>query len=108
MVRAKVKLGSMSFGSRVRLLRQGRGLSQSDLARKMKVSPAAIAQIESCRNPNPTLATVGRIAGALGMSVVDLLSDNQVQADMKERIVIATKYLKELNEEYTKMFGTGV
>lgn len=110
-VRVKVKPVVLSFGARVRLLRESRGFNQTELARKMKVAPAAVAQIECGRNANPTLATINRLASALGITTAELLSDeivNQVQTGLKKRIHVATVALDSLKEEYAKLFGTHV
>ena len=57
----------------LRKLRETRGLTQTDLARKAKVTQAYIALLEAGRKKNPSLATLRRIAKALGVTVEDLL-----------------------------------
>jgi transcriptional regulator with XRE-family HTH domain len=54
-------------------LRGAKGLTQRDLARKAKVTPAYIAQLEIGARKNPSLGVLQRIAKALGVSVTDLL-----------------------------------
>jgi len=57
----------------LRLQREARGLTQTDLARKAKVTQAYIALLEAGRKKNPSLAILRRIAKALGVPVEDLL-----------------------------------
>src|SRR5262245_5259458 len=51
---------------RMTLARQLRGLSRTDLARRLAVTPAAISQYE-CGQTRPTLPTIAGLALALGM-----------------------------------------
>lgn len=56
-----------------RKLREAKGLTQTDLARKAKVTQAYIAQLEAGLKRNPSLATLGRTARALGVPAERLL-----------------------------------
>jgi transcriptional regulator with XRE-family HTH domain len=56
-----------TLGPRLRRLRESRGLSAAELARRIGVSRAAVAQFEG-GNSVPTWATVQRIADALSVS----------------------------------------
>ena len=60
-------------GRMLKALREGRGLTQADLARKAKVTQAYIALLEAGRKKNPSLTTLRRIAKGLGVAVEDLL-----------------------------------
>lgn len=77
-----------SVGSRPRLaallarLRAERGLTLDVLAEASGVSRAFISQIESGR-ANPTLATLDRLAGALGTPAADLLSDGAGRSEFE-------------------------
>ena len=57
----------------LKTLREANGLTQTDLARKAKVTQAYIAQLEAGVKKNPSLVTLGRIAKALKVKVGDLL-----------------------------------
>lgn len=60
---------ALAFGAAVRALRQGRGLSLNELARRAGVDPAYIHRIEARgarRPPLPRRAVVLAIAAALG------------------------------------------
>jgi transcriptional regulator with XRE-family HTH domain len=61
-----------AVGTRIRALRQERGLLQKQLAEKAGLTASMMSQIESGRL-TPTLPTLGKIAGAFGISVPDLL-----------------------------------
>jgi transcriptional regulator with XRE-family HTH domain len=55
----------------LRRLRQDRGLSQEALAYQAEITAGSLARIELGQS-SPEWATVRRIAGALGVSLVDL------------------------------------
>ena len=57
----------------VKRLRNQRGLTQVELAKKAKVSQAFIAQLETGEQTNPTLDTVKRLAKALKVTVGELV-----------------------------------
>jgi transcriptional regulator with XRE-family HTH domain len=53
--------------------REEQGLTQRDLARRAKVTPGYIAQLEMGARKNPSLAILKRLAKALGVPVTELL-----------------------------------
>jgi transcriptional regulator with XRE-family HTH domain len=57
----------------VKRLRTRRGLTQIELAKRVKVSQAFIAQLETGEQDNPTLATLRRLAKALKCTVSELV-----------------------------------
>ena len=61
-----------SFADRLRTAREARGLSQSDLARRLGTPPSAIAHFEGDRR-KPSFANVRAIARALEVSADYLL-----------------------------------
>lgn len=61
------------LGQALRTWRGRRGLTQRDLAKRVAVSPAYIAQLELGIRRNPSLAIVKRLARALGVEVMELL-----------------------------------
>jgi transcriptional regulator with XRE-family HTH domain len=63
---------SKKLGENLRKLRLKKGLSQGVLANKLGVDRAYISNIENGRM-NPTLSTLEKIAGALGVSSSELL-----------------------------------
>jgi ribosome-binding protein aMBF1 (putative translation factor) len=60
-----------ALGRNVRHLRKERGWSQEELAGECKVEQQSVSLIEGGR-ANPTILTVERLAGALGVSFLDL------------------------------------
>jgi len=65
------------LGTRVREVRRMYGLTQNALARRMDVPRTYISKVEMCRIV-PTIATMYRIAGALGIEVEHLLCDARI------------------------------
>ena len=61
------------LGGMLKALREGKGLTQMGLAKRAKVTQAYIAQLEAGVKRNPSLATLRRIARALGVPVERLL-----------------------------------
>ncbi len=63
----------LDIGKRIKTARLAGGLSQRGLAARTDVANATISQIESGR-VNPTIAILERLAGGLGISLIDLLA----------------------------------
>ena len=59
------------FGARIRALRRERGMTQEDLAEAIGMSDRTVRNIERGSHPT-TLATIGRLAEALGLPVKEL------------------------------------
>lgn len=57
----------------LKALRTTRGLTQVELAKKMKMKQAYIAQLETGVEANPTLDTLRRLAKALKVTVAELV-----------------------------------
>ncbi len=68
--------GSKDLGSRLRQLRQKRGLTQDELATAVGVSRSAVAQWEGGRSGQATLH-LRRLADALGVQIDDLMRGDQ-------------------------------
>jgi transcriptional regulator with XRE-family HTH domain len=64
----------MTLAENVRLLRQERGITQSQLARGIGIAPARISELERSTEPNPTLQTITKIAEFFDVSEASLLS----------------------------------
>lgn len=58
---------------RLKALRAARHLTQAELAKKMKMKQAYIAQLETGKEANPTLDTLRRLAKALQTTVGELV-----------------------------------
>lgn len=62
------------LGQRIRAIRQGRGMTQEDLASALDLSIAYVSLIER-GNRNPSFTTVVALAHGLGVSLRDVCSD---------------------------------
>jgi transcriptional regulator with XRE-family HTH domain len=58
-----------SLGDRIRKVRDRYGMSQAELARRIKISKQALYQIESNKTPDPGVLKVKAIADVLGVSL---------------------------------------
>lgn len=63
---------SSKLGQNLKRIRTKKKMSQGDIARALEVHRAYISGIESGKR-NPTLATIEKLAGALGVSAGELL-----------------------------------
>lgn len=70
------------LGAELWRLRTERGLSQQALAFRATMSPGTVQSVEACRSPgnadspripNPTMATLVALAGALDVPIAELL-----------------------------------
>jgi transcriptional regulator with XRE-family HTH domain len=66
--------GVPSFGTRLRRIREQKGWSQTELAEKSSLTPAAVSQIEA-DDRQPSFKTLSSIASALGITVGYLLGE---------------------------------
>jgi XRE family aerobic/anaerobic benzoate catabolism transcriptional regulator len=71
-------------GSRLRELRELRGLTQRQLASESGVSSRFLAQVEA-GDGNISVLRLGELAGALGSSAGELLADAEVRLRRRER-----------------------
>jgi transcriptional regulator with XRE-family HTH domain len=62
-------------GDKLRKVRDGRLLSQRELAEKAGLSPTTILKLEAGRADDPHPRTVRKLAGALGVGAAELLDD---------------------------------
>lgn len=63
-----------AFARALRRLRQGKNLSQQELARQADRSMQYISLLESCRY-QPTLKTMGLLSAALEMTLTELMRE---------------------------------
>ena len=61
------------LGERIALLRRSRGLSQAELARRLKISPSAMGMYEQGRR-EPSVQILVQLAAALGVTTDYLLT----------------------------------
>lgn len=67
-----MKSESEKLGENLKRIRTLKGISQGDIARSLEVSRGFISTIENGKT-NPTLATIAKLAKAVGVSVDELL-----------------------------------
>ena len=72
-----------SFGTVLRRLRAGRGMTQEDLAHESGASRAAIARMETGKQL-PSLPTLLRLSSALGVNASEVL--RLVEEDVSEHL----------------------
>lgn len=63
---------SEKLGKNLKRIRTKRGITQGDIARSLGVSRGFVSNIENGKT-NPTLATIARLANAVGASTDELL-----------------------------------
>ena len=63
---------AQKFGENLKRIRAKKGISQGDIARALEVHKGYISNIEHGKT-NPTLATIAKIAKAIGVSVGELM-----------------------------------
>ena len=62
----------IKLGKNLKRIRTEKGISQGDIARALNVGRSFITNIENGKT-NPTLATIAKIAKAIGVSVGELM-----------------------------------
>lgn len=91
----------MTIGDRIRQLRAKKGFSQSELARRSNLTPAAIWQYERGERTPSSEALVG-LAKALGVSAGYLLGSHEPELKdllMDEELQVMFRGLPKLSEE---------
>lgn len=73
--------GELGVGTRIRAMREQRGLSLRALAERCALSTNAISQIERGEN-SPTVSSLLRLAAALDVPVRDFFEDTQEQTTL--------------------------
>lgn len=63
----------IDIGSRIRLLREAKGISQQDLAALCNFEKSNLSRLEA-GNTNPTVLTLLKISKALGITLSELLN----------------------------------
>ena len=63
---------SEKLGKNLKRIRTAKGISQGEISRILKVDKSFVSNIENGKT-NPTLATISKIAKAIGVSVGELM-----------------------------------
>src|SRR5262245_25772314 len=64
-----------SVGAMLKAEREGQNLTLAELSEKTGIDQAALSRLETGKQTNPTLGTIGRVAMALGKTVACRLRD---------------------------------
>jgi transcriptional regulator with XRE-family HTH domain len=81
------------FGARIRAMREARGVTLSDMATSLDVSPAYLSALEHGRRGVPTFATIQAIIGYFNV-IWDEAEELERLADMSHpRVVVDTSGL---------------
>lgn len=92
---------SFDFGQRIRSLRLLRGESQEQLALRAGITPAYLGMVERGEK-NPTLLTVEKLCGALGISLEECFSNSaqvlDCPSDISRQILLRLQTM-ELSEQ---------
>jgi transcriptional regulator with XRE-family HTH domain len=67
-----MKSEAEKLGRNLKRIRTEKGISQVDIARSLGVSRGFVSNVENGKT-NPTLATIAKIAGAVGVSTGELM-----------------------------------
>lgn len=92
----------MDLINKIRTLRESKGLTQEDLADKFGVTRSNYAYLEG-RGSKLTIEQLDKIAGALGVSVVEMLTDDvapvsEREKSLEKRVVELEQSLQEVRE----------
>lgn len=79
------KKGKTMLGSRIAALRRGAGMSQADLAQKLKISPSAVGMYEQSRR-EPSVEILAQIAQVFGVSIDFLVTGKTASQQEQEAI----------------------
>ena len=63
---------AQKLGRNLKRIRTEKGISQGDIVRALKMDRAFVSNIENGKT-NPTLATIAKLAKAIGVSVGELM-----------------------------------
>jgi len=67
-----MKSEAQKLGDNLKRIRVRKSISQGDIARSLNVARSFVSDIENGKR-NPTLATIAKLAGAIGVSTSELL-----------------------------------
>lgn len=98
------RLDSFSVADRVKYMRLRREMTQSDLAKKSRVSQSTIAQIESGRK-DPSMTTLKKLCGALQVEMAVLFAGDNVHVFDMSGLRKRYKSAGDLNPTLYKAFG---
>lgn len=87
----------MDISKKIKAIREERKISQSEIARRLGIEPTNYPRMEK-RGDKLTVEQLGRIAGALGVTVGELLTDEPQTVQDSERVKELEKRVSELED----------
>lgn len=88
-----------TFGAKLRSLRRARGISQRELAQRVKVDFSYISKVENDRLPPPAADTIEKICQELGVRTDELMGlTNKLPTDLRQMLVenkVARDFMRE-------------
>jgi transcriptional regulator with XRE-family HTH domain len=97
------RTGHLQVATAIRALRQRSGLSQRQLALRMKVPRTYVSKIEN-EKATPTLSSLERLANALEVTVPELLAGG-CSREREIRELMADEFIAEMVPYITKLNG---
>ncbi len=94
----------MNIGKSIKTIRENRGMSQKEVISIINMEAAQYSRIETGKT-EPSISTLERITKALGISVIDLLSFEKNEEDIKSydtTVMEKVKLVEGLTEEEKK------
>ena len=91
----------ISIGNRIKQARQDKGLTQSNLAEILSVSPEYVSKLETAHT-KPSLTTLSEISSILSTSLTYLLEGTTKNSD-NYKLEEFTQLIKELSPEKRKL-----
>jgi transcriptional regulator with XRE-family HTH domain len=85
----------MTFGERLRWLREQRKMSLDQLASKAEISRAYLWKLEKKPDANPSIDLVEKLAEGLGVAPAELLDDQTPNGESKQSIPQALQELRD-------------
>jgi len=86
----------MNVAERIKQLRESQNMTKTRLAQLSGVSQSYISDIEAGKR-NPTLEVISRICDALGVTVVELLSDEETKPEIEPESLRFAKLAEKLD-----------
>lgn len=90
----------MNFGEYIKKMRNKKGLSSRELARRAGVSQAYLSQLETGKNNNPTAEIISKISKALDVDYMEMVF--QTEAVQKSVEEMADKEVNTIIENYNR------
>lgn len=89
------------IGTRIKEIRNKKGLTQEQLSEKMEINPKYLSSIER-GNENPTLNTLIKLSKSLEVDLGEIFSHIQIE-DPGERKALITSLLDQADNEQLKL-----